>query len=62
MLILQKLDKFVKTHDTFDDNSKSLNSNQLSIVFPDTLIYCPGCHIGEMSGYALCEEKPISQV
>ena len=49
-----------KTHDMFDHNLKFPNSNQLSIVFPDTFIYCPGDYIGEMSGYALSEEKPRS--
>ena len=60
MLIFQKLDKFMKTDDIFDHNLKLPSSNQLSIVFPDTLIFCPCHYIGEMSGYALCKEKPRS--
>ena len=51
----------MKTHDIFDHNSKSPNLNELSIVFSDTLIYCPGQYIGGMSGYALCEEKPYDK-
>ena len=58
MLIPQKLDKFIKIHDTFDDNSKSLNLNQLAVFFPPPLIFGRRLYLGAMSGYALSEEKP----
>ena len=61
MLILQKFDKFWKMHDTFDHNWKSLNSNQLTVFFPDAFMFGWALYIGEMFSYALCEEKPIAQ-
>ena len=47
-------------HDTFDHNSKSLNSNKLLIVFPDTLLVGWDPYPGEISSYALCKKKPTA--
>ena len=52
----------IKAHGMFNYNSKIQNSNQLSIFFLDVFIFCQSHYIGEMSGYALCEEKPRGQV
>ena len=56
-----KFGKFMKMHDIFDDNWKSLNSNQLTVFFPDAFIFGWGLYIGRMSSYALYEEKPNTQ-
>ena len=43
--------------DTFDDFSKSVNSNQLRIVLADTLISGRGLDTGLTFSYALSEEQ-----
>ena len=61
MLIFQKREKFVKLYHTFCYNSKSVNSNELSVIFFVPLTIGWDHYLCEMSGYLLSQQKLRAQ-